>query len=163
MSKLEIIQNKIKSWETFSFQRNALQLMGKKVVFTNGCFDILHKGHAQYLIEAAQLGDYLIVGLNSDSSVKKLKGEDRPVNNENDRAFLLASLNYVDAVIIFDEETPLELIQKVAPDFLVKGGDYNIENIVGAKEVMALGGQVQVLPFVNGYSTTSTLKKIKEI
>src|SRR5690606_34524896 len=128
----------------------------------NGCFDILHRGHLEYLQAAADLGDILVVGLNSDASVKRLKGENRPINNQNDRAFALASLVFVDAVIIFDEDTPLELIQRVKPNVLVKGGDYSIGNIVGADFVKNIGGEVQVIPFVDGYSTTQIIEKMKE-
>lgn len=162
-SKIDLIKNKIHSTKSFSFLRNANKVMGKKVVFTNGCFDILHNGHVSYLAKAAELGDFLIIGLNSDASVKRLKGKERPINKEDDRAFILASLFFVGAIIIFEEDTPLELIKNIGPEFLVKGGDYSIDSIVGAKEVMANGGKVEVIPFVDGYSTTSTLKKIKEI
>lgn len=139
---------------------NAEKLRGKKIVFTNGCFDILHMGHLDYLAKAADLGNILIVGVNSDASVKKLKGGSRPINNENDRALQLASLVYVDAVTIFEEDTPLELITHLMPDVLVKGGDYTIESIVGAREVMENGGRVEIVPYVEGYSTTGILEKI---
>ena len=134
---------------------------GKRVVFTNGCFDIVHPGHIDYLSEAANLGDVLIVGLNTDQSVKKLKGEHRPVNNEFSRTQLIGSMFFVDAVVLFDEDTPLELITALKPDILVKGGDYTIENIVGAKETIANGGEVRVLNFLPGYSSTSIIEKIK--
>lgn len=132
------------------------------VVFTNGCFDILHRGHIEYLNEAKSLGSYLIVGLNSDSSTKRLKGEDRPVNNETDRAFVLSNLKCVDAVIIFEEDTPYELISFVKPDFLVKGGDWKEDQIVGSDIVKAYGGKVISLKFVNSYSTSNIIERIKK-
>ena len=135
---------------------------GQKVVFTNGCFDILHRGHATYLAQAHALGDLLVVGLNTDASVRRLKGPSRPVNSERDRAFLLASLACVDFVILFDEDTPEQLIHKVQPDVLVKGGDYTLDNIVGANFVLQNGGTVTTIPFVDGYSTTLTLQKISQ-
>ena len=133
----------------------------KKVVFTNGCFDILHRGHVTYLNEAKAQGDILIVGLNSDASVKRLKGETRPVNSELDRKFVLENLKAIDFVEIFTEDTPLNLIKEVMPDVLVKGGDWKPEQIVGSKEVLANGGEVKSLNFVNGFSTTSTIEKIQ--
>lgn len=134
----------------------------KKIVFTNGCFDILHKGHVTYLAEARKLGDVLVIGVNSDASVKRLKGPERPINNENDRAYVLSQLKSVDFTEIFTEDTPLNLILKVNPAVLVKGGDWKIDQIVGAKEVIANGGEVFSLNFVDGYSTTSIIKKIQE-
>ncbi|HXH73974.1 MAG TPA: D-glycero-beta-D-manno-heptose 1-phosphate adenylyltransferase [Bacteriovoracaceae bacterium] len=134
---------------------------GKKIVFTNGCFDILHRGHVTYLSEARKLGDLLVVGLNSDASVKRLKGPERPINNESDRQYVLSQLKAVDFVEIFDEETPLTLIKKVKPKILVKGGDWKIDQIVGAKEVISEGGEVFSLNFVDGYSTTSLIHKIQ--
>jgi len=134
----------------------------KKVVFTNGCFDILHLGHVTYLEEAKKLGKVLIVGINSDESVKNLKGETRPINSESARAKIIASLNCVDAVIIFNEPTPLEIISELIPDILVKGGDYLPENIVGNEIVVENGGKVLVLPFVDGYSTTKLIEKLKK-
>ena len=135
--------------------------VGKKIVFTNGCFDILHKGHVSYLTEAKKLGDLLVVGVNSDSSVKRLKGPERPINNEADRAYVLSQLKCVDFVEIFQEDTPLNLINKILPSILVKGGDWKIDQIVGAKEVIQNGGQVLSLNFVDGYSTTSIIQKIQ--
>ena len=131
------------------------------VVFTNGCFDILHEGHIASLIEAAKHADYLVIGLNSDASVKRLKGESRPINNENSRAVMLASLGMVDAVVIFSEDTPLNLIVSIKPDILVKGGDYKIEDIVGAKEVLEAGGQVIINPIIEGFSTTGLIHKLQ--
>jgi rfaE bifunctional protein nucleotidyltransferase chain/domain len=133
----------------------------KKIVFTNGVFDILHRGHVSYLTEARKLGDLLVMGLNSDASVKRLKGPDRPLNNELDRQFVLSQLKPVDFVEIFSEDTPLNLILKVHPQVLVKGGDYQINQIVGSKEVLAWGGEVFSLEFVNGYSTTALIHKIQ--
>ena len=134
---------------------------GKKVVFTNGCFDILHRGHVTYLNEARKLGDALIVGLNADASVKRLKGPQRPINNELDRMFVMQNLRCVDAVEIFEEDTPLELIKLIRPKVLVKGGDWKIDQIVGGREVISWGGEVLSLNFVNGYSTTSVINKIQ--
>lgn len=135
----------------------------EKIVFTNGCFDVLHRGHVEYLNEAKELGTKLIVGLNSDSSVKRLKGDERPINSELDRKFLLENLKSVDEVIIFNEDTPLELIKTLMPSVLVKGGDWPVEKIVGHEIVLASGGEVKSLSFKNGYSTTNTLEKIKSL
>lgn len=134
---------------------------GKKIVFTNGCFDILHRGHLTYLADAAAQGDYLIVGLNSDSSVKELKGEGRPINDEADRKFFLESLKSVAVVEVFSEETPINLIQAVTPDLLIKGGDYDLNQIVGKDHVEANGGKVMTIPFVDGYSSTKMIERIK--
>jgi len=136
-----------------------LKSSGQKVVFTNGCFDILHKGHTTYLQSARKLGDALIIGLNSDESVNSLKGPGRPINNETDRAEVLLSLGFIDAVVIFNEETPRELISELLPDVLVKGGDYNKNKIAGSSDVEANGGEVKILLFLKGYSTTNILKK----
>ncbi len=139
-----------------------LQSQGQKVVFTNGCFDLLHPGHVAYLEKARSLGDALVVGVNTDSSVRRLaKGTGRPVTPEADRARVLAALACVDRVVIFDEDTPLELITALQPDILVKGGDYDLAEIVGREVVLARGGQVLALPFVPGYSTTELLKAIR--
>lgn len=137
--------------------------MKKTIVFTNGCFDILHAGHIASLTEAAKQGDILIVGLNSDSSAKNLKGEGRPVNNEDARALMLSSLAMVDVVTIFSESTPRELIIAIKPDVLVKGGDYKVEDIAGAKEVLEWGGKVIINPTVPGFSTTTILEKIHKL
>jgi len=134
----------------------------KKIVFTNGCFDILHRGHVTYLAEARKLGDLLVVGLNSDESVKRLKGPERPINNETDRQYVLSQLKSVDFVEIFTEDTPLNLILKINPKVLVKGGDWKIDQIVGGKEVIEAGGDVFSLNFVNGYSTTALINKIQD-
>lgn len=143
-------------------RREAWKQANDQVVFTNGCFDILHLGHVDYLEKARQTGTKLIVGLNSDDSVRILKGPERPVNNEVARARIIASLQFVDLVIVFNEQTPLELITQLMPDILVKGDDYSIETIVGAKEVMAAGGQVKTIPLVPSYSTTGIIQKLKQ-
>lgn len=132
----------------------------KKVVFTNGCFDILHVGHVKYLQEARAQGDLLVLGLNSDASVKRLKGESRPIQNENDRAYILSALNCVDYVCLFSEDIPLNLITKISPDVLVKGGDWAIKDIIGHELVLAKGGEVKSLQFVDGCSTTNIVEKI---
>ena len=134
---------------------------GKTIAFTNGCFDILHAGHIYSLSQAASFADVLIVGLNSDASTKKLKGDNRPINNEQNRALILASLVMVDAVVLFDEDTPHELIRSILPDVLVKGGDYTVEQIAGAKEVIANGGEVKIVPILEGFSTTNIIEKMK--
>jgi rfaE bifunctional protein nucleotidyltransferase chain/domain len=134
---------------------------GKRVVFTNGCFDILHRGHVSYLNEAKAQGDILVLGLNSDASVKRLKGESRPVNSEQDRKFVLENLKSMDYVFIFDEDTPYNLIQKIKPNVLVKGGDWKVEDIIGSDIVLANGGEVKSLKFINGFSTTNTIEKIQ--
>ncbi len=134
---------------------------GKKIVFTNGCFDLLHRGHVTYLNEAKKLGDILIVGINADESVRKLKGPERPINSEKDRAFVLENLKAVDFVEIFHEETPKNLIEKIKPNVLVKGGDWPIEKIVGYEFVTSYGGKVFNLTFVEGHSTTNMVEKIR--
>jgi D-beta-D-heptose 7-phosphate kinase/D-beta-D-heptose 1-phosphate adenosyltransferase len=137
------------------------KVLTKTIVFTNGVFDIIHPGHIFSLSQAAKEADYLIVGVNSDQSVKRLKGNDRPINNQETRSLVLASLLMVDAVVIFEEDTPLELINAVKPDVLVKGGDYTIEQVVGAKEVIANGGRVVINPIIQGYSTSEVIKRIR--
>lgn len=132
----------------------------QKIVFTNGCFDLLHLGHVDYLAKAKDLGDRLIIGVNTDSSVKRLKGENRPLQDENSRLHILAALHSVDAVVLFDEATPYELIKKIQPDILVKGADYKIENIVGYDIVTSRGGSVQTIEFIEGYSTTKIEQRI---
>ncbi len=136
------------------------QFKDKKVVFTNGCFDIIHRGHIEYLLKAASLGDVLIIGLNTDQSVKKLKGPNRPINDEHSRAIVLASLQFVHAVVLFNQETPLELIKVVKPHVLVKGGDYKQHEIVGSDFVLSYNGTVEIIPFVEGYSTTNIIQEI---
>jgi D-glycero-beta-D-manno-heptose 1-phosphate adenylyltransferase len=146
-------QKKVENWQN----------EGKKVVFTNGCFDIVHLGHIDYLEKARHLGDKLVLGLNTDASVNRLKGETRPVVNEYARSRMMAAFEFVDAVVLFDEQTPKELIESVSPDILVKGDDYTVENIVGADHVIGKGGEVKTIPLVKGYSTTSLIEKIKRL
>lgn len=134
----------------------------RRIVFTNGCFDLLHRGHVEYLQAARELGDLLVLGLNSDASVRRLKGAERPLVPEEDRALVIASLACVDAVTIFDEDTPKNLIAELLPDLLVKGGDYHPEEIVGREEVLAAGGEVVVIPFVEGRSTTALINRLRD-
>ena len=152
---------KIKSLSSLTASLKAARREGKKVVFTNGCFDILHVGHVTYLAKAKSLGDILVVGLNSDASVRRLKGKARPVNRERDRAIVLGALESVDYVTIFKEDTPYRLISAVKPDILVKGGDWKIDSIVGSDIVKALGGKVMSIKFVKGYSTTRTISQLR--
>ena len=137
-----------------------LRIKDKKIVFTNGCFDILHIGHARYLYAARKLGDFLIVAVNSDRSVKAIKGPDRPVMSQSERSEILASLECVDMVVIFDEDNPMEVIRYLMPDILVKGGDWKEEDIIGADVVKTAGGQVRSIPYIKGYSTSGIIKKI---
>ncbi len=157
------LKSKIVSAEEAATMIDIWHYMGLKVVFTNGCFDIIHFGHVNYLSRAANLGSRMVVGLNSDASVKKLKGETRPVQDETSRAHMLASMFFVDAVVIFNEDTPYELIKTLQPDILVKGSDYTIDKIVGADIVMQRGGRVETMDFVDGYSTSNVINKIKGI
>jgi len=152
------IEQKIVS-RTF-FVENAVKLHRQKMVFTNGCFDVLHFGHVHYLLQAKELGDILVVGLNSDDSVRRLKGPSRPINGEKERAFVLAALACVDYVVVFEEDTPKELIETVRPDVLVKGGDYALDQIVGADFVTRNGGTVTTLPFVEGFSSTRIIEQL---
>lgn len=163
MRNVNSIPKKIYDLPSLLRQVHAWRFLGKKIVFTNGCFDILHEGHIFSLSQAASFGDILIIGANSDASVKKLKGESRPVNNEHSRSLILASLAIVDAVTIFTEDTPLELIKAIMPDILVKGGDYTVEQIAGAKEVIANGGEVKIVPLLDGFSTTGIIDKIHQL
>ncbi|MBK7691668.1 MAG: D-glycero-beta-D-manno-heptose 1-phosphate adenylyltransferase [Bacteroidetes bacterium] len=160
LSKLEIIQQKIYTLETLSRLVHQWHMMSKKIVFTNGCFDIMHQGHNTYLLQASEYGNHLIVAVNSDASVQRLKGSKRPIIDQYSRALNLASHAYIDAVVIFDEDTPLHLIQTLKPHVLVKGGDYTEEQIIGAKEVRAAGGEVVIIPFLEGYSSTAIIEKI---
>lgn len=161
MNMIYSLSPKIKHSEDLLRVLAAKRITGKKIVFTNGCFDLLHPGHIRYLTHARSLGDFLVIGLNSDDSVKRLKGENRPIQHEAVRAEMLAALHVVDAVVVFNEDTPLNLIKAVAPDILVKGGDYTPETIVGANEVKEKGGEVVVIPFEDGFSTTDLIAKIK--
>jgi D-beta-D-heptose 7-phosphate kinase/D-beta-D-heptose 1-phosphate adenosyltransferase len=163
MNQPQVIQLKIYSPKEIVFQVNRWKLLSKTISFTNGCFDILHPGHIASLSDAAREADLLVVGLNSDASAHRLKGAGRPVMDEQSRALMLSSLLMVDAVLIFDEDTPLELIELVKPDVLVKGGDYTIDEIVGAKEVIASGGRVVINPIVAGFSTTGIIDKIRAL
>ena len=161
MKNTDIIKQKIYPLGALMHKLAQIRLTGSKVSFTNGVFDILHTGHIASLSQAAAEADFLIVGVNSDASVKRLKGNERPLNNQDARALILASLIIVDAVIIFNEDTPLETITALMPDVLVKGGDYTIEQIAGAKEVMANGGKVVINDIIEGYSTTGLIEKIR--
>ena len=162
MTNLEIIKKKIVQPEQLRRNVAVWRMKDLKIVFTNGCFDLLHQGHIDYLSKAGDLGDVLVIGMNSDSSVKKLnKGANRPIQNENDRALILSALQFVEAITIFNEDTPLGLIKIIQPDVLVKGGDWKENEIVGADVVKSKGGNVVVIPFVEGYSTTNIEKKIK--
>ena len=163
MKTTTAVDEKILSAENLEGWLRSKRLTSKTIAFTNGCFDILHEGHIFSLSQAAKEADCLIVGVNSDASVRRLKGEHRPINNQHSRSLVLASLLIVDAVITFDEETPLELIKKVLPDVLVKGGDYTIETTVGAKEVIANGGRVVINPIIPGFSTSGLIEKIKSL
>jgi D-beta-D-heptose 7-phosphate kinase/D-beta-D-heptose 1-phosphate adenosyltransferase len=163
MKKIDAIEKKIFTLKQLTTQTQAWRMTSKTIAFTNGCFDILHEGHIFSLSQAAKEADYLIVGVNSDASTKRLKGNDRPVNNEHSRALILASLVMIDAVVIFEEDTPLNLITTLLPDVIVKGGDYTIAQIVGAKEIIANGGRVIINPIVQGFSTTGILEKIKKL
>lgn len=163
MKNIQAPSSKILSIEEARKRMSQWRLCGKKVSFTNGCFDILHKGHIASLSQAASEADYLIVAVNSDASTKRLKGESRPINDEQARALLLASLLIVDAVVIFEEDTPLELIKTLLPDVMVKGGDYTVEQIAGAKEVIENGGRVVINPIVEGFSTTGIIDKISKL
>ena len=157
------ISHKIASnYESASIQVHAWQQQGMDVVFTNGCFDLLHKGHILYLEEASRQGDKLIVAINADKSVSKLKGKHRPIKDEDNRSLIMSAFSFVDLVVIFHEETPLELIEMITPDILVKGGDWNPDQIVGSDYVTNNGGSVLSLQFVEGYSTTALENKIKK-
>lgn len=156
-------ENKIVSLGEAIERVKAWKSKGEKIVFTNGCFDIVHLGHIDYLEKARNLGNRLVLGLNTDASVKRLKGESRPVVNEYARARMMSAFEFVDAVVLFDEPTPLTLIEEVKPDILVKGDDYTVETIVGADFVIGKGGEVKTIPLVKGYSTTSLIEKIKQI
>ena len=163
MGKLDIIKRKIHTRESIRYLLNEWKYFNKKIVFTNGCFDIVHLGHIDSLAQAADFGDVLVVGLNSDASVKlQQKAGTRPLQDERSRTAILAAVHFVDAVILFDEETPESLIDFLQPDVLVKGGDYKVEDIAGHKIVLQKGGEVKIIPLVPGYSTTAIEKKIKE-
>lgn len=169
-SKLEIMQSKVMDAAQAKKLVSSWRLKDDKIVFTNGCFDILHRGHVTYLAEAAEQGNRLVIGLNTDDSVRRQgKGNNRPVNDQDARALVLAALHFVDVIVLFNEDTPLELIEAIQPDVLVKGGDYDADEndpkskkyIVGSKEVKSTGGKVVTIPLVQGYSTTSIIGKMK--
>ena len=161
MKPLQILESKIRSRSQAAILVQQWKNEGHKVVFSNGCFDILHLGHIEYLAKAAASGDRMIIGLNTDDSVRRLKGESRPINKETARAKLLAALAFVDAVVLFDEETPLELITSLLPNVLVKGSDYKIEDVVGYDIVTQHGGEVATIDLTPGYSTTGTIEKLQ--
>ncbi len=160
LTHLDIIKRKVIDLNQLQHALYRWRFLSKRLVFTNGCFDILHLGHIDYLSKASDLGDILIVGVNSDASTSRLKGPHRPINNEEQRSILLAAMHFIDAVIVFDDPTPLELIKMVRPDVLVKGSDYNLSNIVGADVVQSYNGQVKTIDFLPGYSTTLIEEKI---
>ena len=157
---MEEYRKKVKDLISVKKEIEALKVQGKRIVFTNGCFDLLHPGHTRYLYAARQLGDYLVVAVNTDLSVKAIKGADRPIQSQDERAELVAALSFVDAVVLFDEDNPLTLLQQLVPDVLVKGGDWTEDRIIGADVVRKAGGVVKSLPFVTGYSTTALIEKI---
>lgn len=160
--QVDIIKRKIVSKEDISPLLAQWRLKSQKIVFTNGCFDILHQGHIDYLSKAADLGDKLIIGLNTDSSVKmQKKGDERPIQDEDSRAVILAALSFTDAIVFFSEETPLSLIELIKPDVLVKGSDYEIRDIVGSEVVLQKGGEVKTIDFLPGFSTSSIVEKIR--
>jgi D-beta-D-heptose 7-phosphate kinase/D-beta-D-heptose 1-phosphate adenosyltransferase len=163
MKKTGSIPTKIFTLEQLLRSIARWRFLGKSLSFTNGCFDLLHEGNIASLSQAASEGDILIIGLNSDASTKRLKGKERPVNNENSRALLLASMAIVDAVVIFEEDTPFNLVTAIMPDVMVKGGDYTVDEIEGAKEVIANGGRVVINPIVEGFSSTRIIEQIKKI
>lgn len=162
MKATQAIQHKIYSLPNLLKQIAAWKVLGKTIAFTNGCFDILHEGHIYSLNQAAAEADMLIIGVNSDASVKRLKGPERPVNSEVSRSIVLSNLAVVDAVVLFEEDTPLQLIQAIMPDVIVKGGDYTVEQIVGASEVIQNGGRVVINELVDGFSTTGIIAHIKK-
>ena len=162
MSNLQSINSKIYTLSKLVEQSKVWRNNGDKIVFTNGCFDLVHRGHVEVLANTADLGDKLIVGLNTDSSIQDLKGENRPIIDENSRAILLASLQFIDAVVLFSEDTPYHLIETILPDILAKGGDYKVEEITGHEVVLQNGGEVILVPFIDGFSTTNIVNKIKQ-
>jgi D-glycero-beta-D-manno-heptose 1-phosphate adenylyltransferase len=161
MKQAARLYDKIYTRERIQQQVHIWRLLGKKIVFTNGVFDIIHAGHLSLLAQAASFADILVVGINSDTSVKRLKGEHRPVNNEPTRTMVLAAFLMTDAVVVFEEDTPFDLINVIKPDVLVKGGDYTIDTIIGAPEVIGWGGSVQIINLEEGLSTTATIEKIQ--
>jgi len=162
MSHLKTLNSKVYNLDALTTQVEQWKLASNKVVFTNGCFDIIHRGHIEVLARTADLGDKLVIGLNSDQSIQKLKGENRPIIDEQSRAILLAALSFVDAIVLFSEDTPIKLIGALLPDVLAKGGDYEIETIVGHEIVQQNGGKVKLVPFLDGFSSTNIIDKIKK-
>ena len=162
MSNLQSIKSKIYTQSELLEQSKVWKNNGEKIVFTNGCFDLVHRGHVELLANTADLGDKLVIGLNSDSSIKNLKGKNRPIIDENSRAILLASLQFIDAIVLFSEATPYQLIEAILPDILAKGGDYKVEEITGHELVLRNGGEVILVPFIDGFSTTNIINKIKQ-
>ncbi len=158
---MKTISNKIIKLDEINHQVFRWKFLSKRIVFTNGCFDILHTGHLEILSKAAELGDILIVAINSDASVRRLKGETRPINNELFRSQMLSHLQIVDAVVVFEEDTPSELIRLIKPDILVKGGDYNASDVVGYEDVINNGGSVHIIPLIDGLSTSSIIERIQ--
>lgn len=156
------MKNKLKTWDEIAHIIKELKKQNKKIVFTNGCFDILHSGHVKYLAEAKGLGDILILGLNSDSSVKRLKGKERPINNEQERAVVLSALSSISYIVIFEEDTPYNTINHIKPNILVKGGDWKPKDIVGSDIVSSYNGEVRSLSYIDGQSTTDIINKLKE-
>jgi len=161
-SQIEIIESKIYSLEDIKRQVEVWKFLDNKIVFTNGCFDILHLGHIEYLAKAADLGDILVLGMNTDDSVRRIKGDSRPINDERARSFVLAALKFVSGIVFFNEDTPYDLISTLQPDILVKGSDYTEDEIVGADIVKANGGEVVTIELTPGFSTTGTIDKISQ-
>lgn len=160
MNLLEAVQQKIMPLQDLLRLRNIWHFKSEPVVFTNGCFDLLHKGHIHSLIEAVSFGKHLVIGLNSDESIRRIKKDGRPIQDQTSRALVLAALSCTDAIIIFNEDTPLELIRAIKPEVLVKGGDYTRETIIGAEDVLANGGRIEIIKLIEGYSTTAIEQKI---
>ena len=161
MNQISHLRSKILSFSTLGNQLKKWRKANEKIVFTNGCFDLLHFGHVDYLAKARDLGSRLVVGLNTDASIKRLKGSSRPINDEQSRVALLAGMAYIDAVVLFDEVSPIKLISIIKPDFLVKGGDYEVKNIVGHEIVLSNNGKVCTIDFVDGYSSSALIEKVK--
>ncbi len=163
MDKLQFVKNKIITVDDIKYKKSLWKFKEQKIVFTNGCFDIIHRGHIEYLAKASSYGNILVVGLNSDKSIKKIKGVNRPIIDENSRILTLASLQFVNYIILFNEETPINLIEAIKPDILIKGSDYKKEKIVGYDIIKNSGGEIITINFIEGYSTTSIIDKIKKM
>ena len=161
MNQISHLRSKILSFSTLENQLKKWRKANEKIVFTNGCFDLLHLGHVNYLAKARDLGNRLVVGLNTDASIKRLKGSSRPIKDEQSRVALLAGMAYIDAVVLFDEETPIKLISIIKPDVLVKGGDYEVKDVVGHEIVLSNNGKVCTIDFVDGYSSSTLIEKVK--